>query len=139
MSDHHKLTLDKLPPAITDQRPVSELTDAELRDASGAFALLVSLATESQETLTNRRYTLAAAGDQLHARQRDIDHAAHPSRCADRQAIADALASLHHDLGLHLEAWEKLERDQHAIASVLDAASNRSRQIIGELGRRAEQ
>lgn len=136
MSDHHKLTIDKLPPAITDHRPVSDLTGAELREASAAFALLVSLANESQETLINRRYTLAAAGDQLHARQRDLDAAAHPARCADRQVIADALASIHRDLAEHLAAWEKLEHDQHAIASVLDAASNRSRQILAEVASR---
>lgn len=136
MTEAHKLLLANIPSALTDTRPLTELTDTELQLAGREFQCLLSLAIEAQQQLTNRRYTLVAAGDQLTARQRDLDMAAHPSFCTDPQQVARDLAVLHGDLQAHLAAWDELAEQQHCIADVTDNAYGRTAEIVAEVRRR---
>lgn len=136
MTDHPKLRLGDLPLCITNQRPPADMTDAEITDSAGAFSLLLELATNAQEQLTTRRYTLVAEHDQLAARQRDLETAAHPGHPSDKRTIAAELAALHGDLQAHLHRWEQLESQQHDITSVVVAAGDRWRALLEERTRR---
>lgn len=133
---------DDLARRLSDTRPASTLSAQELDETTQAFAVLVKLAAAGQEKFVARRYTLVAAGDQLAARQRDLnvsaqDAANTESRALARQVAAD-LAELHADLELHLKAWEELEKNQRDLATVLTAATVRSSELAAEVARRDE-
>lgn len=131
---------DDLARRLSDTRPADTLSAEELEETTRAFAVLVRLAAAGQEKFTARRYTLVAAGDQLSARQRDLNISANDaSQTGDvelAKKVATDLAALHQDLAEHLASWEQLERNQRDLATVLNAASVRSAELAAEVTRR---
>lgn len=136
MTEHPKLNLSDLPASLTAPRPVAELTSDELFDTADAVALLVEWAAESTIELSARRCALTAQGDQLQARQRDVDFEAHPAHCRDRRSVALAIEELRGDLRDHLERWNELGEQRESVNAVLDLASARWTEITAELDRR---
>lgn len=133
---------DDLARRLSDTRPASTLSADELDEITRAFAVLVRLAAAGQEKFVARRFTLVAAGDQLAARQRDLNFAAQDAATRDdlelaRKVAAD-LAALHGDLDAHLKAWEQLEKNQRDLSTVLTAASVRSAELAAEVARRED-
>ena len=131
---------DDLARRLSDTRPADTLSAEELEETTRAFAVLVRLAASGQDKFVNRRFTLVAAGDQLSARQRDLNVAAQDAANAHdlslAQRVATDLAALHGDLESHLRSWEALEKNQRDLASVLTAATVRSAELAAEVARR---
>lgn len=131
---------DDLARRLSDTRPANALSADELEEITRAFAVLVKLAAAGQDKFVARRYTLVASGDQLSARQRDLNISAQDAANTGnlelaRQVAAD-LAALHADLELHLASWEQLEKNQRDLATVLTAATVRSSELAAEVARR---
>ncbi len=133
---------DDLARRLSDTRPANTLSAIELEETTQAFAVLVKLAGVGQDKFVARRYTLVAAGDQLSARQRDLNisaqDATNESDIVLARRVAEDIAALHHDLDAHLKAWEELEKHQRDLATVLSAASIRSAELAAEVARRDE-
>jgi hypothetical protein len=131
---------DDLARRLSDTRPADTLSADDLEETTRAFAVLVKLAAAGQERFTARRYTLVAAGDQLSARQRDLNVSANDASVTGdlelARQVAHDLAALHVDLAEHLAAWELLEKNQRDLATVLNAASVRSAELAAEVSRR---
>lgn len=133
---------DDLARQLSDTQPANALSAHELEETTRAFAVLVKLAAAGQEKFVARRYSLVAAGDQLAARQRDLNiaaqDAANQSDVVLARQVSEEIAALHHDLESHLGAWEDLEKNQRDLATVLSAASIRSAELAAEVARRDE-
>jgi hypothetical protein len=131
---------DDLARRLSDTRPADTLSADDLEETTRAFAVLVKLAAAGQEKFVARRFTLVAAGDQLSARQRDLNiaaqDAANSSDLELARRVATDLGALHADLDAHLKSWEQLEKNQRDLASVLSAASVRSAELAAEVARR---
>ena len=131
---------DDLAQRLSDTRPADTLSADELEETTRAFAVLVKLAAAGQEKFTARRYTLVAAGDQLSARQRDLNISANDASVTGdielARRVAVDLAALHEDLAEHLKSWELLEKNQRDLATVLNSASVRSAELSAEVTRR---
>jgi len=131
---------DDLARRLSDTRSADTLSAEELEETTRAFAVLVKLAAAGQEKFVARRYTLVAAGDQLSARQRDLNISANDASVTKdlelaRRVAAD-LATLHEELAEHLKSWEQLEKNQRDLATVLTAASVRSSELAAEVAKR---